>query len=217
MKRRSFLTLLTTLFAWVSMRPKLDADAINGSLKTAKWPESAFKPEPEPTVVLYRLFDGDRFIEERRHEPCCVVGRRVVFITKVARNTRVRVGLPGQPRVSYEETVFKPRQMHMAMRFDKQYNYTARVHYCDYESGPKWWAAPRPELLPGERFTGDCCNGINGSHEQSCVENTGDTVTCWQCGTTNPAEWPAIWSSRGSRCFNGCEPYIARWDDATWQ
>lgn len=144
MKRRSFLTLLATLTACIPARLRGHENAVKGSFNTLPLVDPPLTSEGkrlsqlDEAPIIYRLFDGERMVCERPHEACCVVGRRVVFVTKVARNTYV-----GAPRrSSYQDTVFAPRPMHIGLAYDKAYNLRARYVYCDYESGFKWWEEP---------------------------------------------------------------------------
>lgn len=53
----------------------------------------------------------------------------------------------------------------------------------------------------------NCCTGIHGSHTARCsADNVDDRLTCWCCQGTFPASWAAVWSAKGSRCFE-CESH----------
>lgn len=119
MTRRSFVTLLATLVSWVTVRPNLHADAINGSFKTPIEPDPPFSGHR-----MLKLWDGDTFLKEvisfRRE------GRAVVVPWRRPTNGPV-VTDPG-PGIPTHETVFRLEQI--AGCPDNNYQ---------YESGPKWW------------------------------------------------------------------------------
>lgn len=127
MKRRSFLTLAATLFAWVFMRPKVHADAINASSKPAKWPD--WHPADDGKVLI-KVWDRwmphagqERFFIRSAYMPG-PYGRRLGFTAKSGALTTFRL-------VAVDEVEENGR--------------TAMTCHYDYESGPKWWA-PFPAI-----------------------------------------------------------------------
>lgn len=140
MKRRSFLTLLATLVSWVSVRPKLHADAVKAD------PSFAFQGE---TRAVIRFWDG----------MCCLgdadAVREYGFSTMVGDLWVPRLGAPGEYLTAVDGrvagcpgrrtfidakddlgTVFKLGQVsvdELAPRGPLMYR-----HY-EYVSGPKWW------------------------------------------------------------------------------
>lgn len=116
MTRRHFVTLLATLVSWVSMRPKVHADAVKASFKT---------PEVPDRVVL-SLWDCGTHVES----------------LWTAREKPVR-RLTGFPSGYYvvgaqpDGAVFLYRG-EILEQVDS--NPTITICYYEYVSGPKWWA-----------------------------------------------------------------------------
>lgn len=129
MKRRSFLTLLATLAAWVSVRPKLHADAVNASLRTAI----------EPLRVRIHLWFGETLVG---HFTCAPGEEREFVATNRStfdhrRGYQFETDLDAVPNL---ETVFR-RSLTSVDALDAA-RPEMHVHYS-YVSGPKWWA-PAP-------------------------------------------------------------------------
>lgn len=137
MKRRSFLTRLTTLGSWLLMRPTLHADAVKADPKPAIGSE----------IITRHLWDGETRIEQQT-PPYGFDGLE-----------------PRPPRLSDYGEVYTRRCAHLtgATRFTRTITSidqldlnvpTIHVHY-EYVSGPKWWAPviPRRDLYAKVELT----------------------------------------------------------------
>jgi len=122
MTRRSVLTLLATLVAWVSVRPKVHADAVKGRLKPAK----------EPISWRIVLMDGETFVDERL---TTTPRRSWIVPCRISRNDPVNLCRTGPHAQDYAETIFTMRQEQPGWP-------TILTRVYDYESGPKWWTRP---------------------------------------------------------------------------
>jgi len=129
--RRHFATLLATLAAWVSMRPKLHADAVNASSKPAidrsrlpvyLWDELTLVEGPDPSKWGHAIL-GD--------SPATIV----VPTFPPAGATYLGLG----------RTVFREDWAQRA-------GYPVGRHF-NYVSGPKWWA-PAFTLQPSVHAPG---------------------------------------------------------------
>jgi len=112
MKRRTLLTLLATLVSWLTIRPKVHADAVKGSYKT-----------PNNTKnVRIRLWDGCYLLNEYDGQH---PGEVILGATMPA---------PSATYLGLGRTVFR-RSLTNASTDPDEITY---VHY-EYESGPMWW------------------------------------------------------------------------------